>query len=151
MYYTVHIRPFVSKIAFGFAFIVKNVYRYVKHFRDWSFLWKTEMFDNAMTWHHTINKSYWSFVRMTIFFFVCIACDQNLVTSTCRTAGLSLANLWTHNGGLVWTNEQTGISWTGGTVLSVWSVNLWGIWNSEEELVWMCEPFDERLLPATAL
>lgn len=22
------------KIAFGFAFIVKNVYRYVKHFRD---------------------------------------------------------------------------------------------------------------------
>lgn len=45
-------RPFVSKIAFGFAFIVKNVYRYVKHFRDWSFLWKTEMFDNAMTWHH---------------------------------------------------------------------------------------------------
>lgn len=68
MYYTVHVRPFVSKIAFGFAFIVKNVYRYVKHFRDWSFLWKTEMFDNAMTWHHTINKSYWSFVRMAIFF-----------------------------------------------------------------------------------
>lgn len=27
-------RQFVSKIAFGFAFIVKNVYRYVKHFRD---------------------------------------------------------------------------------------------------------------------
>lgn len=52
MYYTVHVRPFVSKIAFGFAFIVKNVYRYVKHFRDWSFLWKTERFDNAMTWHH---------------------------------------------------------------------------------------------------
>lgn len=63
-----------------------------------------------------------------------------------------MANLSAHNGGLVWTNEQTGISWTGGTVLSVWSVILWsGIWNSEEELVWMCEPFDERLLPATAL
>lgn len=34
MYYTVHVCLVVSKIAFGFAFIVKNVYRYVKHFRD---------------------------------------------------------------------------------------------------------------------
>lgn len=84
------------------------------------------------------------------FRFVLHPCDQNLVTSTCRTAGLSLANLSTHNGRLVLTNEQTGISWTGATVLSVWSVNLWEIWNSEEGFVWMCEPFDEMLLPASA-
>lgn len=148
MYYTVHVCLFVSKIAFGFAFIVKNVYRYVKHFRDWSFLWKTERFDNDMT--PSINHTEVLYEWPSFFRLYC-NCDQNLVTSTWRTAGLSLANLSAHNGGLVWTNEQTGISRTGGTVLSVWSVKLWGIWNSEEELVWMCEPFDERLLPATAL